>query len=265
MPIDQPNTPSEMPFLDHLEELRWRLVKSLAALMVSFFIAFYLAWTYFNPIMGWMVKPILPILENGKLVYTHPMGAFTIIMQLAGMLAIILASPVIVYQVWCFLSPAMNARERKIIVPVLGFALALFLAGVALAVFIFVPVTAAMMTTVKSEWLTSMITAEEYFGFIFFISLAFGAVFELPILVLILTALGLITPQLLQRVRRWAVVISLVVCEIITPGDAIISTLILWVPVYGLYEMSIIVSWFVHRARLKRIAAAESIGAEAAS
>jgi sec-independent protein translocase protein TatC len=251
-----------MPFLDHLEELRWRIVKSLAALAISFFVAFYLAWTYFDPIMGWMVKPILPLLDSGKLVYTHPMGGFTIIMQLAGVLALILASPVIVYQVWCFLSPALSARERKVIVPVLGFALALFLAGVALAVFIFVPVTASLMTAVKSQWLTSMITADEYFGFIFFISLAFGAVFELPILVLILTALGLITPKTLVGIRRWAIVVSLVVCEIITPGDAVISTLILWVPVYGLYELSIVVSWFVHRAKLKREAASESIGAE---
>lgn len=254
-----------MPFLDHLEELRWRLVKSLAALAGSFFVAFYLAWTYFNEIINFAVKPILPLLDSGKLVYTHPMGAFTIVMQLAGVLALILSSPVIGYQIWCFLSPALSERERKTIVPVLGFAGALFLAGVALAVFVFVPVTAKMMTTLKADALGSMITADEYFSFMILLCLAFGAVFEMPILVLVLTALGLITPQFLGRIRRWAIVVSLVVCEIITPGDAVISTLILWVPVYGLYELSIVVSWFVHRARKKREAAAESIGAGAES
>ena len=252
-----------MPFLDHLEELRWRLVKSLAALAGSFFLSFWLAWTYFGLIIDWMVRPILPLLDTGKLVYTHPMGKFTILMQMAGILAAIIASPVIGYQVWCFLAPALNLRERKVIIPVLGFAALLFLAGVALAVFIFVPITAQMMTALQSDSLTAMITAEEYFGFMFFICLAFGAVFEMPILVLILTALGLITPQMLKSVRRWAIVISLVVCEIITPGDAVISTLILWVPVYGLYELSIVVSWFVYRARKKREAAAARIGAEA--
>src|SRR6185369_7902219 len=110
--------------------------------------------------MKWMVKPILPLLENGKLYYTHPMGSFTIIMQVAGVLAIILASPVILYQVWLFLSPALSERERKVIVPVLGFALILFLAGVALALFIFVPVTAQLMTAVKSDVLSAMITAD---------------------------------------------------------------------------------------------------------
>ena len=252
-----------MPFLDHLEELRWRLVKSLAALVGSFFVSFYVTWIYFGQIIDWMVRPILPLLDSGKLVYTHPMGKFTILMQMAGIVAGIMASPVIGYQIWCFLSPALNPRERKVIIPVLGFAALLFLAGVALAVFIFVPVTAQMMTALQSDSLTSMITAEAYFSFMFFICLAFGAVFEMPILVLILTALGMITPQALKSVRRWAIVISLVVCEVITPGDAVISTLILWIPVYGLYELSIVVSWFVYRARKKREAAAARIEAEA--
>jgi sec-independent protein translocase protein TatC len=95
------------------------------------------------------------------------------------------------------------------------------------------------------------------------ISLAFGITFELPILILALTALGLITPKLLVKYRRHAIVATLIICEIITPGDLIISTLLLWIPVYGLYEVSIIVSWFVYRARQKRQAAAAA-AAEAA-
>jgi len=249
-----------MPFLDHLEELRWRIVKSLAALAASFFLAFWLCFTQANAILRITIEPIRPLLPDGQLVYTHPMGPFTIIMQMAGVLAIVLASPVILYQVWCFLSPALTQRERRVIVPVLGFAALLFLGGVALAVFVFVPVTAKLMLAIPMDSLRAMITAEEYFGFMFFLCIAFGAVFEMPILVLILTALGLITPKTLTRIRRWAIVISLVVCEIVTPGDAVISTLILWVPVYGLYELSIVVSWFVHRARLKREAASESSG-----
>ena len=156
---------------------------------------------------------------------------------------------------------ALTARERKVIVPVLGFAVLLFMAGVALALFVFVPVTVQLLVGVQSDVIAPLITAEDYFGFIFFISLAFGAVFELPILILILTALGLVTPKTLIGIRRWAIVVSLIVCEIITPGDAVISTLILWVPVYGLYELSIVISWFVQRAKQKRAAASEQIGA----
>ena len=122
MPLDQPNAAAEMPFLDHLEELRWRLVKSIAALAIGFFVAFGVAWQYLNVIITYLTKPILPLLPSGKLYYTHPMGAFTILMQVAGAMAIILASPVIVWQVWSFLAPALTTRERKVIVPVLGFA-----------------------------------------------------------------------------------------------------------------------------------------------
>jgi len=241
---------SEMPFLDHLEELRWRILKSLVALIVGFSIAFWLCWNH--DVIALLTKPIAAVLPNGKLNYTHPMDPFTILMQISGVLGLVLASPVVGYQVWAFLSPALTQRERRVIVPVLAFAAILFLAGVALAVFVFVPVTLKLMQGIQTTALQPLITAGDYFGFIIFISLAFGAVFELPILVLVLTALGLVTPQALARVRRWAIVISLVVCEIITPGDLVISTLMLWVPVYGLYELSIVVSWVVYRAREKR-------------
>ena len=264
MPIDQPTTPSEMPFLEHLEELRWRIVKSLIALFVCFGFAFWFCYTY--DILPILIKPILSQLPDGKLVYTNPMAPATILMQISGVLGLVLASPVIGYQVWCFLSPALAPRERKVIVPVLGFAAALFIAGIALAVLVFVPVSVELMKGLQSDSLKAMITAEAYFGFMLFICLAFGAIFEMPIVILILTALGLITPTALSKARRWAAVISLVASMIITPGDAVASTLILWVPVYGLYEFSIVVSWFVYRARKKReaaAAAAESIGAGA--
>jgi sec-independent protein translocase protein TatC len=255
-----------MPFLDHLEELRWRIVKSLAAIMIGLVASFSLVYNFKNEVMRTLIAPILPMLTDGKLVYTHPMGPFTVLMQVSGVLGIVLASPVVAYQVWCFLSPALAPRERKVIMPVMGFAALLFLVGIALAVYVFVPVTVDMMMKLEFESLKSMITVEEYFGFMFFICLAFGAVFEMPVVILILTALGLVTPQALGKGRRIAAIVSLVASMIVSPGDQVVGTLMLWVPVYGLYEFSIVVSWFVYRARKKReaaAAAAESIGAGA--
>ncbi|MBM4194553.1 MAG: twin-arginine translocase subunit TatC [Gemmatimonadetes bacterium] len=243
-----------MPFLDHLEELRWRLVKAVGALAVGFGAAFWFAWTH--DVITPLVYPVRKLLPEGALMYTHPMGKFTILMQVAGVIGVMLASPVIAYQVWAFLSPAMHPRERRVIVPVLGFAAALFIAGVALAWFLFVPVTIDMMEGVKTDALKPLITAESYFGFMIFTCLAFGAVFELPILSLVLTALGILTPAALAGARRWAAAISLVVCMIITPGDFVLTTLMLWIPVYGLYELSIVVSWVVDRAKRRRAAAA---------
>ena len=252
-----------MPFLDHLEELRWRILKSLLGLVVAFAVSFTISMHY--DMFTLLTKPIIPFLKDGALRYTHPFAPFTILMQIAMALALVLASPVVVYQVWAFLSPALTARERRTIIPVLMGAAVLFLAGVSLAVFLFLPQTMQLMKMIPSSNLQPMITADDYFSLLMQLSLAFGAVFELPILILTLTALGLMSPKLLVHYRRHAFVALLVLCEIITPGDLIISTLMLWIPVYGLYELSIVVSWFVHRAKVKRAAGRESVEAGAAA
>lgn len=253
-----------MPFLDHLEELRWRILKSLIAIMVAFFVSFWICTSGHVDVYNLLIAPIKPYLHGQPLYVTHVVDKFTILLQIAGGFAVVLASPVIAFQIWAFLSPALTSKERRVIIPVLIAAAALFLCGVALSVFVFVPVTMSLMEQIKTEAIAPLYTASEYFGFLFSISLAFGAMFELPILILALTALGLITPSLLTKYRRHAIVATLIVCEIITPGDVIISTLVLWIPVYGLYELSIVVSWFVYRARKKREAQARTIGTEAA-
>ena len=253
-----------MPFLDHLEELRWRILKILLALMVAFVVSFWICMNSHVDVFAILVTPIKPYLHGQPLYVTGVADKFTILLQIAGGFAVVLASPVVAFQIWAFLAPALTSKERRVIIPVLVAAAALFLCGVALSVFVFVPVTMSLMETIKTAAIAPLYTADEYFSFLFFISLAFGAMFELPILILALTALGLITPRLLTKYRRHAIVATLIVCEIITPGDLIISTLVLWIPVYGLYELSIVVSWFVYRARMKREAQAGTIGAEAA-
>jgi sec-independent protein translocase protein TatC len=253
-----------MPFLDHLEELRWRIVKSVAALAVAFGVAFTVVWDYFDPIIKYLISPVKALLPDGVMYFTHVFDKFTILMQISGVAAIVFASPVVGYQLWAFLVPALTPRERRVITPVLTFAAVLFIAGVALALKVFLPITADLMTGLKTDAMAPLLTTNEYFGFLFMLCLAFGALFELPILVLVLTALGLITPAFLSKYRRHAIVATLVICEIITPGDLIISTLILWVPVYGLYELSIVVSWFVARAKRKNQAESESIAGAAA-
>lgn len=253
-----------MPFLDHLEELRWRIFKSLLALIVTFAVSM---WVCTNiDVFALLAAPIKPYLHGKPLYYTHPVEKFTILMQVAVGLALAMASPVLLYQVWAFLSPALTKRERTVVIPVFGFALVLFASGVAMANMVFIPITMKLLEGIKTDMLEPLLTASEYYGFIITTSLAFGAVFELPILVLLLTALGLVTPKLMSKYRRHAFVALLFICEIVTPGDLIISTLALFIPVYGLYELSIIVSWFVYRARQRRLAArdAEAPGEHAA-
>jgi sec-independent protein translocase protein TatC len=249
-----------MPFLDHLEELRWRILKSLLAVAIAFVFTFWLCTASGIDIIGIATRPIEPYLHGKHLVYTHPVEPFTLLLQAAGVLAAVIASPAVGYQVWAFLAPALSKKERKVLIPVLIAAAMLFLAGIAMSVFIFVPVTMSLMEKLPHSSLDSMLTVSEYFGFLFAVSLAFGVMFELPIFILALTAIGLVTPQFLTKYRRHAIVATLIVCEIVTPGDFIVSTLMLWIPVYGLFEVSIIVSRFVYRARLKREREAELSG-----
>ena len=241
---------AEMPFLDHLEELRWRLIWSGAALLIAFAVAFTLVSNF--DIIGILAFPAKEFLHGGKLIYTHPADPFTILMQVSFGVGVVLASPVVGYQIWAFLSPALHPHEKRLIVPVLIGAVGLFLIGCVLCVLWVLPITLNLLGGIASGSLQQMISASEYFGFAVALTLAFGLVFELPILILLLTAIGLVTPGFLAKYRRHSFVGMLLLSAIITPGDLIISTLMLFIPLYGLYELSIILSWFVYRAKQRK-------------
>jgi sec-independent protein translocase protein TatC len=249
----------EMPFLDHLEELRYRLFWCFGTLAVTMVVAFAVVWRY-DGLIGLLAAPIEPYLPNGKLVFTHPADPIGIVLKVAFGLGLVAASPVIVYQLWAFLSPALHQHEKRIVIPVLAGATALFATGVFICVRFVLPAMFDVLLSFQSASLEQMITAADYFSFAVTLCLAFGGTFQLPIVILALTALGLVTPRTLGRYRRHAVVGSLIVAAVITPGDLIIMTLMLGIPLYGLYEVSIVLSWFVHRSRLRREAAAGQAG-----
>jgi len=238
---------AEMPFLDHLEELRWRIIWSLAALVVGVGVAFFLV-LHFNLLL-WMQGPMLPYLHGRRLVYTHPGDGFSILMQTAIIVGVVIALPVIIYQIWAFLSPALYQKEKRIAVPVIIGAVLLFIAGAALAWYFVLPMTLRFLSALGDESFDQMITVSEYFGFVTSMVLAMGAVFELPIAILILSAIGLVTPRFLARYRRHALLASYLAAAIITPGDLFVTSIALMVPLYLLYELSIGLSFFVSRKR----------------
>jgi len=241
---------AEMPFLDHLEELRWRIIWSLAAVVVGVGLAFFVVFK-FN-LLVWMQGPILPFLKGRRLIYTHPGDGFSILMQTAIIVGVVLALPVIIYQAWAFLSPALHRHEKKIVVPVIVGAVFLFICGAALAWYFVLPMTLKFLFGLGNEAFDQMITVSEYFGFVTSMVLAMGSVFELPIAILLLSALGLVTPQFLSKFRRHAVIASYIVAAIITPGDLFVTSVALMIPLYLLYELSIGLSWLVFRKRQKR-------------
>jgi len=250
---------AEMPFLDHLEELRWRIIWSLAAIVVCVGLAFVLVLKF--DLLTWIQGPILPFLKGRRLVYTHPGDGFSILMQTAIIVGIVLALPVILYQVWAFLAPALHRHEKRIVMPVIGGGVFLFVCGAALAWYFVLPMTLRFLFGLGDESFDQMITVSEYFGFITSMVLAMGAVFELPIAILLLSVLGLVTPRFLAKFRRHAAVGSYAVAAIITPGDLFVTSVALMIPLYLLYELSIILSWIVFRRREKR-AAAEALASD---
>lgn len=247
---------SEMPFLEHLEELRWRLLWSLLALVVSIGVAFIVLVKM--DIIGILQRPIAPFLHGKKLVYTHPGDPFTIVLNASIGLGVVFALPVIVWHVWSFVAPALYQHEKKVVVPVVAGAILLFLAGVAMCYFFALPLSLDFLLNFQSDALDPMITASEYFSFAISMSLAFGASFELPIVILALAALGVVTPQFLSRYRRHAIVGCVVAGTVLTPGDLVYASAMMSVPLYLLYELSIWLSWIVVKRRERRLAGAEA-------
>jgi sec-independent protein translocase protein TatC len=252
----------EMPFLDHLEELRRRLFWMAGAVVIGVVIAFVLLSRL--DIIRLLERPILPLLHGQKLIYTHPGTSFHILLNASLVLGLILASPVIVGQIWKFLAPALYAHEKRVVVPVVVAMVALFLAGVALSYFVVLPLTLQFLMSIESTALTPLISATEYFDFAISMCLAFGLVFEVPIAILALTALGIVTPQFLSRYRRHAIVICLTAAAFITPGADPYSLFALAIPLYILYELSVFVAVFAYRKRRKRQALrdSEDVGSE---
>ena len=243
-----PKSPSaEMPFLDHLEELRWRLLKALGALAITVGLSF--AALSQIDLIGILGHPILPLLHGHKFIFTHPTDTFTIYMTMSLVVGVVAALPIIVYQLWGFVSPALYRSEKRVVIPLTVGAVILFVIGVGVAYFGVMPLALRWLLAFQTASMDPMISALEYFDFLFTMSLAFGLCFELPIVILALTALGLVTPMFLRKYRRHAVVLCTFIGAFLTPGDLIWTTLAMAVPLYLLYELSILLSSIVYRRR----------------
>ncbi len=241
----------EMPFLDHLEELRVRLFWSIASLAVGCGVGFWLI-RRFN-VVELLKAPMGDILgEDWTLIYLGVTDAFFMLVRLVVTAGFLLASPIIVYQIWAFLSPALEKHEKRTIIPALYLGLVLFAMGVAMAYFIALPVSLQFLLGIMPEFMTPQLEATRYYAFVLKLLLGFGVVFELPVVIMILSALGLVTPRFLRSKRKHAVVVNLVVASLLSPGDVVMITVLMMVPLVLLYEFSILLSAMIYRKREKR-------------
>jgi sec-independent protein translocase protein TatC len=242
------------PVLDHLIELRRRLLWSLAALAAAFGACLYFA----QPIFAFLVQPLLKA-GQGKLIYTDIFEAFFVNVKVAFFAAIMLAFPVIASQIWKFVAPGLYKNEKQALFPFLVMTPVLFGMGAALAYYVAMPVALHFLLGfqgnvggVQQEALPGI---GNYLNFVTKFMFGFGVAFLTPVLLMLLERAGIVTRDQLVRGRRYAIVIVFVIAAVLTPPD-IVSQLLLATPLILLYEFALIAIWFTEKRRQKKASAA---------
>ncbi len=250
----------QMTFFEHLVELRKRLINSLYAVGIGTMVGIYFS-KYF---VGWINRPILKALADAhldpKLIYTHPAGGLNLVITIGVYLGIALASPIVLYQVWLFVAPALYKHERGAITGFLFSTVFLFLAGIAFGYFITIPYVLHFLVSPSPMFnlghdVVPMISVNEYFDLILLTLLIIGLTFELPVLIFFLSLFGIVTPKFLWKNFRYAILVIAIASAVAAPPDAL-SMLIFMVPMVVLYFISIGVSAMVVRKKERQLAAA---------
>ncbi|MFL6199216.1 MAG: twin-arginine translocase subunit TatC [Thermoanaerobaculia bacterium] len=224
-----------MSLMEHLEELRTRLLRSVIILAA----AFGPCWYYVDEIFAFLQRPIMKLLPPGKkLAYTGMTDPFILYFKVAALAAVFAASPFILYQFWRFIAPGLYKHERRYLLPFLFFGSVFFLAGGAFAYYVAFPLAAEFLLKIGGAF-EPVITIERYFGFQMTIILGLGLMFELPIVIFVLAAIGLVTPRFLMRNFRYAVVIIFIVAAIITPTSDVLNLCVFAVPAILLYLLGV--------------------------
>ena len=246
---------SKAPLIEHLIELRQRLLWSVAALTVAFLISIFFA----DEIFGILVQPLTDAFPagEGKLIYTKLYEAFFVEIKVAMFAAFFLAFPIISNQLWAFVAPGLYAKEKKAFLPFLIATPLLFMAGASLAYFIVMPTAFKFFLGfegpvggLQQEALPAM---GDYLSLVMQFILAFGVCFQLPVLLLLLNRAGIVSRQQLKGMRRYMIVGAFAVAAILTPPD-VVSQLMLGIPLVMLYEVSLVIMWFTEREKSKELA-----------
>lgn len=246
----------KMPLTEHLAELRNRIIISLVALLVTFLVAFNYSEEIFKLIMfplrysvDFSVKNMYvhfvpqDKLQNTKLVFLAPAEAFWMNIKVSFVAGLILSMPVMFHQLWKFISPGLLPKERRYVIPFIFSATGLFLFGATFCFFIVLPFAMGFLLTYKvGDFLMPMLSVGQYVDFCLKFILAFGAVFELPIIIIFLTKMGIVTPKTLAKNRKYAVLIAFVLAAFLTPTPDAFNQILMALPIILLYEIGIWIS-----------------------
>ncbi len=241
-PGKRPPEPGDKPMsvVEHLDELRRRLMWMIGSLLVGVAVGFY----FVKPMIDYLELP----LHGLKLYITAPLDPLFAFVKISVAFGLVVASPVILYQLISYVLPALTRLERRLMFSYLPAATGLFIAGLAFGFYVFIPLVIDAMLRFAGTTLTPILTIDNYISFLLSFTLPFGVVFELPVIVVTLVRLGILSPQTLAAGRRWALMVTVVVAAIFAPPDPI-TPLVMALPIYGLYEVSI---WVARLAARKR-------------
>ncbi len=231
-----------MSFIEHLEELRTRIIKCL----ITVFVFSCISYLFIKQILGYIIKPI------GKVIFISPQEAFFSYLVLAVFAGVFFSSPIIIFQVWRFISAGLLKKERKYLLIYIPISFFLFVSGVAFAFFVIFPTCIRFLLSFGTDFLQPMITISRYISFAGMFLLSFGVVFQLPIVILFLTQMGWVSTLVFRRNRKYAILIMVVISAIMTPSPDVFSQILMAVPLLLLLEISIWLAVLLERRRLKK-------------
>ncbi len=243
-----------MTFFEHLVELRKRIINSLLSVLVGAGIGWFVAPKMINVITVPIRAALTAHNLNPQLVYTGPTDYLSLLIKLSIYIGIVLASPVILYQVWLFVAPALYRNEKSAVTGFLFSTVFLFLAGIAFAYFLALPHILNFLVGFQGP-VVPLIKIDDYFDLVLLVIVALGMVFELPVLIFFLTLFGIVTPKFLIRNTKYAILVITVVAAIVTPTPDAVTMLLVMGVMTVLYFIGVAVSWVVVRRKEKRLAA----------
>lgn len=235
--------PNDQSLIGHLEEMRSRLIRTL----VAFLVAMAAAFIYVKDIYGWLVRNM-----DQKLVLLGPSDVIWVYMMIAGVVAIAITLPIAAYQTWKFVTPAVPKNAQRAALVFIPNISLLFVIGICFGYFILFPMVLHFMNQMAANEFVTMYTAQKYFTFMIHMTVPFGLLFEMPAIVMFLTKLGILNPVKLAKARKLAYFILALIAITITPPD-ILSDIIVIVPLFLLYEISISISKMVYRNQLRLV------------
>jgi sec-independent protein translocase protein TatC len=247
----RPEDLPRMSLMEHLEELRVRIFKSLVAFVLSFFVC----WAFARHIFNFLAGPIYKYLPEGtRLAMLGVQDAFVLYVKVAALAALFVSFPFILFQLWRFVSPGLYRRERIWAFPFIALGSLFFLAGGAFAYYVAFPFAVEFLLGLGRDF-DQVITVERYFRFLLTVILGLGVMFELPILIFLLSQIGVVTPRFLMRHFRWAVLIIFVLAALITPTPDVVNLCLFAIPTIVLYLLGVGAAWIAARGKRRRQAA----------